>query len=505
MSDLPVLRLTLRNVDSLENGQPTTLLLAQRNAIIGRSPTADWCLPDPQAYVSSRHCEISYAMGEYRLADRSTNGTFLKGSAERMPGPHILCDGDSFQVGQYEIAVALEGGARPADEAPAAPQWTGWAAPEPAAPDMAVPSGWGATDAPVVAPPATPWTPAPGADAAQPAAWMPSPAPVAAPGGWEPAPAAPARWDVAPAAPAPAPSGWHSAPVGGTPAAPSGSPWDVAPSPPRPPASAWSSDGAAAAQPAAEDAWGKLASSYAVDWSRGGFDAAAPAAAPVAPADQGAFAPPSVHAPRPAPSAAAPSAPVAAPTDAAMARMLAAAGLDRGQVKQGEAETMDAAGNLLRRLVSGLVVMMEARARAKSQMGAQTTIFSRERNNPIKFALSPEAALAQLLNPPLSGYMPADRAVEDSFRDLQLHQIATLKAMQGALRATLARFSPDSIRKRASAKGMLQRILPGARDAALWEAYEREFSGVAQGSDEAFMDVFAKEFRKAYDEAAATM
>jgi type VI secretion system protein ImpI/type VI secretion system protein len=34
----------------------------------------------------------------------------------------------------------------------------------------------------------------------------------------------------------------------------------------------------------------------------------------------------------------------------------------------------------------------------------------------------------------------------------------------------------------------------------LWRAYEREFSGVARGSDEAFMDVFAKEFRKAYEE-----
>jgi len=47
--------------------------------------------------------------------------------------------------------------------------------------------------------------------------------------------------------------------------------------------------------------------------------------------------------------------------------------------------------------------------------------------------------------------------------------------------------------------------MPGAREAALWKAYEREFSGVAQGSDEAFMDVFAKEFRRAYDEEAAKL
>jgi type VI secretion system FHA domain protein len=155
---------------------------------------------------------------------------------------------------------------------------------------------------------------------------------------------------------------------------------------------------------------------------------------------------------------------------------------------------------MLRGLVAGLVVMMEARARAKSQMGAQSTIFSRDGNNPLKFAPSPKDALAQLLQPPLSGFMPGERAVEDSFRDLQAHQMATLKAMQGALRGTIDRFSPAAIRKRADVKGFFLRFLPGAREAALWQAYEREFGGVAQGSAEAFIDVFAKEFRKAYEE-----
>ncbi len=100
--------------------------------------------------------------------------------------------------------------------------------------------------------------------------------------------------------------------------------------------------------------------------------------------------------------------------------------------------------------------------------------------------------------------MDSERAVEDAFFDLQSHQMATLKAMQGALRATLERFAPEAIRARAETKGFLESILPAARDATLWRAYEREFSGVARGSDEAFMDVFAKEFRKAYEEQSRT-
>ncbi len=162
-------------------------------------------------------------------------------------------------------------------------------------------------------------------------------------------------------------------------------------------------------------------------------------------------------------------------------------------------ELVQKAGGLLKRLVSGLLVMVEARARAKSQMGAEMTGLQLEGNNPLKFARTPEQALAQLLMEPEAGFMAADKAVEDAFIDLQSHQVATLKAIPGSLRATLDRFSPGSIRRRAENVGILGRILPGMRDAALWRNYEREFVAVKKESDEAFMAVFAKEFRKAYE------
>jgi type VI secretion system FHA domain protein len=190
------------------------------------------------------------------------------------------------------------------------------------------------------------------------------------------------------------------------------------------------------------------------------------------------------------------------PAGAGVAELAQALGVPQDKLQLGETGTLDMAGNLLRRLVSGLVVMLEARARAKSQLGAAGTSLEFAGNNPLKFARTPEQALTQLLNDPQRGFMDSDQAIEDAFKDLQAHQMATLAAMQGALRATLDRFSPAAIRKRAETGGFLSKVLPGAKDAALWKAYEREFSGVAQGSDEAFMDVFAKEFRQAYEVAA---
>ena len=72
----------------------------------------------------------------------------------------------------------------------------------------------------------------------------------------------------------------------------------------------------------------------------------------------------------------------------------------------------------------------------------------------------------------------------------------------GALRATLDRFSPGSIqRRRGGELGLLAKLLPIFRDAALWRHYEREFAAVTEEPDEAFLEVFAREFRKARERA----
>lgn len=216
--------------------------------------------------------------------------------------------------------------------------------------------------------------------------------------------------------------------------------------------------------------WDSLADINKVDWARGGFGVA----------DSGA-----------------PTGEVQTAAEL-VDLFVAAASLEERGVQRSP-ELVRKGANLLKRLVSGLLVMVEARARAKAQMGAEATGLQLEGNNPIKFARSPDQALAQLLNPPEQGFMDADKAVDDAYLDLQSHQMATLAAIPGALRATLDRFSPGSIRRRAVKGGVLSRIMPSLQDAALWRNYEREYVKVKNESDEAFMEVFSKEFRKAYE------
>ncbi len=446
--------LTINGLDKLENGEAARLKLDRHGARIGRSPHMDWSLPDPRSYISSTHCEVEYRDGGYVLVDRSTNGTYVNGATARLAGPHRIADGDVILVGHYEIVARLEGaaGAGAGAGAQAQPAWGGW-------------------DSHVTAGPV-------GVD--------------------------PAKWDRP--APQPAISGLGSASgAWAPPRVDAGTPPASAWAQPEPAAlqpSAWSSEPAAGAAPSAVDVWGQLASTNEVDWGRGGFGTPAPEplSLPAAPAATPSWGAPQAPPPSPAPAAMAPG-----PDPADWIAFLQAAGLQGSDIKSQPAEALATAGALMKRLIGGMVVMMEARARAKAQLGAQNTSLEFEGNNPLKFARSADKAMIQLLNPPERGFMGSERAVEDAFRDLQAHQLATLAAMQGALAATLARFSPSAIRGRAETRGLLAKILPSAREATLWQAYEREFEGVARGSDEAFMDVFAKEFRTAYERVAAEM
>lgn len=528
--------LSLENIDRLDNGEPVTLKLDRHGAIIGRSPHSDWSLPDPKNYISSSHCEIDYRGGAYLLFDKSTNGTYVNDASMRLDGPHVLKDGDLITIGHYKIRVQAAGGLKstPPPPTPKSGGWDGWGdggdassvapsssawdapapiappAPQPAAP-AAYSSGGGWADPPV-APAASGWGAEPAASAAA-AGW-----PAAPPGPPPPPPPSPAS-----AWPTPAANGGWDSPPPSTPRAPVGDAWGAV-SPPGPAASGWDEirpaqapaaaqvddwgrgsaisgrgslsenwtppqvQAPAAAEPA--DVWGAFAASNEVDWRRGGFGdpAPAPAAPPAVPAA-------ATFAPAPAP-------PASPASDAAWAALLRAGGVDGANLKVSPTEAAETAGLMLRRLLAGLVVMMEARARAKAQLGAQSTTLELNGNNPLKFTRRADRVLEQLLNPPERGFMGTEQAIEDSFQDLQAHQMATLAAMQGALAATLARFSPEAIRQRAESRGVLAKILPAARDAELWNAYAREFEGVAKGSDEAFMDVFAKEFKQAYERAA---
>ena len=136
-----LLRLTIENMDRLPDGGPLRVQVEGRGLDIGRDQHLDWTLPDPSRHVSSKHCEIRFRDGGYWLHDVSTNGTFVNGAQFRLEAPHLLRSGDRLAIGQYIVAVEIEGpGAperlgTPASSAHESPADLWGAASEAAAPD----------------------------------------------------------------------------------------------------------------------------------------------------------------------------------------------------------------------------------------------------------------------------------------------------------------------------------------------------------------------------------
>jgi len=76
-------------------------------AWIGRSPSCDVFIEDPERIVSLQHCRIDFADGHYGITDQSTNGTYLNGAGEPLPKGERrpLEVGDRFRVGRFQITT----------------------------------------------------------------------------------------------------------------------------------------------------------------------------------------------------------------------------------------------------------------------------------------------------------------------------------------------------------------------------------------------------------------
>jgi type VI secretion system protein ImpI/type VI secretion system protein len=536
-----MLRLSIENVPSLSSGDPVEVSLAEHGLVIGRAAHADWTLPDPNNHVSSIHCEVDFRDGRYFLTDRSTNGTFINGAGEKIAKPVQLRDGDLLQIGHYQVRVeevpdgnaagGLGGGAGTQSAFGGGIDW-GDGADAAAKPisvtkfgrEAARPLFQSAQD-PLMAAFAPPnataaQRPDPfGVASASPPATDPfgmaSAAPQAAdPFGMaaRPGPAAADPFGVSTPPPRPSPQGRASDPFGVSAAPPAPRPHDsFAARPAEPVAAAPAADPfgmanmpaaltPALAPPTATggDPWAML--SGAVAFATVAAPPPSPLPPPAPPPPQPVVLAGPLAAPAPPPSAAPP--PALAAGDGLYARLLAASGLDsRDMGGRAPEAVVDTIGQLLRQTADGLFKLLEARTRVRHQfgVGAQVTTFQRAGNNPLKWTRSPEQALKQMIGEPGAGFLEGTQAVRGAFEDLQAHEMAMMAAMQEAMQETIKRFAPDTIRSRISARGWLKSVLPGSREATLWRAYESEFSAFADESEAAYLDLFAKQFKKAYE------
>jgi type VI secretion system protein ImpI len=455
------LTLKIENHASLPDGGPLSFTLeGQRSADIGRDQHLDWSLPDPNRFISGRHCEIKYQSGDYLLVDVSTNGTFVNGASTRVQSPYRLKQGDRLQIGEYLISVAITGqpgrpspdrdadAARPKIDRPASYDslWdTGEEIAPPIDPRELRPQGkstpvYGdflshAVDAPRLS------------DTAQ-------FVPVEEAMDWAPVVKKPAPKEEAPRAPEPrrrAGSGDGAVDV------PSDSPWGEPPDPPP-------------------------------------FEAE-----PVS------TAPPPLVAPPGQPAAGLVSGPQqreAESADALLTAFAAAAGIPLETLSHRSPEETGALlGRFALVVADEMQKLLQARVEAKRlARSSEHTLIQPQENNPLKFTPSPQDALRIMFGPPTRSYLDATRAVGAGFADLKRHQIQTYSAMQQAVRILVESLDPETLEKEAP-KPQGPAALFKARKAQLWDAYVAAWQAMTKGQPEGVIGRFMFLFGSFYDRA----
>ena len=153
-------------------------------------------------------------------------------------------------------------------------------------------------------------------------------------------------------------------------------------------------------------------------------------------------------------------------------------------------------GAVLRTTVEQLSLLLKARAAAKVlAKSAHRTMIGAEDNNQLKFVPGTDDILESMFARRRAGYLDARHSIEDAFRDLKTHEIATYAAMQAALSRLLDDLSPEAIAKRIPPASF------SSRKSQAWDALVATWRTMEDKHENGMLDVFLAYFAEAYAKA----
>ena len=108
--------------------------------------------------------------------------------------------------------------------------------------------------------------------------------------------------------------------------------------------------------------------------------------------------------------------------------------------------------------------------------------------------------LASFVETDRRGYLGAEDALREAFRDLTDHELRTWTALQAALRRMIDRFDPNEIEKAMENVGLLESLIAGGRSAKLWRLYQERYREIARAAEDRFLGEVGADFRDAYED-----
>lgn len=507
----------------LISGQVTEYKFDELGGSIGRKPNNDFILLDPERFISSKHAIIEFNNNKYYITDTSTNGVFINNSKTALGSGNSaeLMQGDKISIGDFQLLCSIEQSSsntlglwNQAEAAITTP---------PVVPAKPPADDFGASFSQSLSPqddivdplailggeplpadnsnklsfPATP----PGTPGdedfsdnffSNPHETIPEPAVINEP--FRPPGVIPDDWDI---------MGESSASQNHTPAGASITPPPASPPPASPNAGIIPDD---------EDIFGDSDL----------FDA--PSNVETTPADSLFSKPTSPLIPpesptqnATAPKMAATNTPVITPTpmpsqrvtsnltpgsavdDSLFDSFIKGAGIDVQRLSFKDKQAlMYKIGVLTRSSVDGLMTALRARSTIKSSFRVNKTTIAPVENNPLKFLVTVDDALTTLLSDDKTGYMPAEDAFEEGFKDLQTHQMALMAGMQATIKTIVEQFNPTTL-EHSFDQQTGSSLIPGHKKSKNWDCYAAYHKKLSERLSDDFQNVYGEEFAHAYE------
>jgi type VI secretion system FHA domain protein len=149
--------------------------------------------------------------------------------------------------------------------------------------------------------------------------------------------------------------------------------------------------------------------------------------------------------------------------------------------------------------------VLMGRASFKSELRLEMTRIQSTKNNPFKFSVDPEDALAHLLFRPNRGFLPPVEAAREAFDDIQCHEMAMMAGLRAALRALLARMAPTELEERFRQRTVLDSLMPMALKAKYWDLFTKTYGEISADAADDFLDLFKDAFSAAYEDQASRL
>lgn len=490
---------------------------------IGRGQENTWALPDPERFLSSRHCDIRFENGRYYILDQSTNGTFVNGAAEPVGkgGRAPLNNGDTFEIGEYQFRVTLEDsllagaggsfGASPfADVPPMEDSQFGTVTANPFADGVHFGENLALSPDAEKVDPLRALDEAGGGDPFARSGSSPASFPIDDPfkqsgssstynkggsfgDGADPLSQS-VQWPDAHQQNV-IPDDWDDDLMGGAPPEPGAKARNLIPedetlsgfgAPPVPPPTP--------RRPAPPPAEAPRPEVPKPQLRKAREELKRPPRAEPAPT------PPPPASPPPARGTVAPGNVSPQVPALVIDSLIEAMGLDSKQFSADQKREIGRiAGELMREVTAGMMQLLRSRTSLKNEFRMNVTTIQPIENNPLKFSANVDEALENMFVRQSAAYKGPVDAFREGYQSIAEHQVAIIAGVRSAFKSIMESFNPERLAKNFD-RGKKSAGLPMMNKAKYWSAYTDYYENLVDNMEHSFQHLFGDDFVQAYED-----